>query len=119
GALVQVPHRLYTVHGFHFHEHSRPLQRHLYTTIERTGARLGHALHFVSHEDCETALRLKMAPPERCFWVGNGVDLPAVAASQQDATSLLPDIEAFRQTLPPGRLVVGFVGRLVAEKGID
>lgn len=61
------------------------------------------------HQEC---LALGVPAP-RCLLIENGIDLAEYSRSQTAAEA--------RQTLgiPPGRLVVGAVGRLSAEKGFD
>jgi len=113
GKVAGVPRRLYTVHGFHFHDGSSPAARAAFIALERLGAIAGHDLLFVSREDLEAAKTIGLAARETLHFTGNGVPVAAIrrAASQPPKT---------REQLgiPPDALVVGFVGRMVSEKGL-
>jgi glycosyltransferase involved in cell wall biosynthesis len=64
----------------------------------------------------ETAIREGICPPDRIHYLGNGIDL-----DQFDPDLVPPDkVMALRAELgiPPQRPVIGFVARLVQEKGI-
>lgn len=111
GAWLGIPVRYYTVHGFHFHEASSWLQRLMFVGLERAGARLGHRMMFVSSEDCDTARKLRLAPVDRLHYVGNGVHVEHFEGAAGSIATVQPAI-------PPGAHVVGYVGRMVPEKGL-
>lgn len=114
--LAGTPVVMNTIHGFYFHEHMPPAQRRFYITLERIAARCSDLILSQSSEDLDTAVRLGMCPRERIQLLGNGIDIRRFDRSRIDPAHLA----RLRQTLglPPGVPVIGFVGRLVAEKGV-
>jgi glycosyltransferase involved in cell wall biosynthesis len=110
-----VPVVLQTLHGFYFHDRMPPLRRRKWIWIERFSARHSDHVLCQNPEDVETAVRERIVPPERITLLGNGVDLrrfhPAAPGDPRRAR--------VRQelNLPADALVVGMVGRFVAEKG--
>ncbi|HZW03981.1 MAG TPA: glycosyltransferase family 4 protein [Anaerolineaceae bacterium] len=114
--LAGVPVVLNTVHGFYFHERTPPLQRRFYIALESVAARCSDTIFSQNREDIATAVREQIAPAARLKYLGNGFDLEAF-----DRAPLGPAVLAEKRRelgLAPGAPVVGFVGRLVAEKGI-
>lgn len=114
--LAGTPAVINTIHGFYFHEHMPPAQRRFYITLERIAARCSDLILSQSSEDLDTAVRLGICPRERIQLLGNGIDIRRFDRSRIDPAHLV----RLRQTLglPPGVPVIGFVGRLVAEKGV-
>jgi len=110
-----VPLVLQTLHGFYFHERMPWFERRKWIWIERFSAR--HSSHILCQnpEDVETALREGIAKPEQITGLGNGIDVERFhPAGPHD-----PRRARLRQELgiPPEDLVIGMVGRFVAEKG--
>ncbi len=67
-------------------------------------------------EDIETAVASRIAPRGKLRHLGNGIDLTRFSPETRD-----PRLLARKRAelgIRPGQPVVGFVGRLVAEKGI-
>ena len=103
---------IYTAHGFYFHDRMPPWKRSLIAFVERALFRLGTtALFTVSAEDRETAVAKRIAPAAKVVWVSNGVDLARFRP--QDRSALRRELG-----FQPEDRVVGFVGRLVPEKGV-
>ncbi len=111
-----IPVRIYTAHGFYFHEGMSPLKRWMHIFLEWLGARFGHFIMTVSGEDEEAAIRYHISRPGRVETIANGVDVtwfdPSLFTSEDRAR--------FRAQwgIPRDAVVIGFVGRLVKEKGI-
>ena len=105
-----------TIHGFYFHEHMPPAQRRFYIAMERIAARCSDLILSQSREDLDTAIRLGICPRERIQLLGNGIDVQRFDRNRVDPATLAH----LRSTLglPSGVPVIGFVGRLVVEKGI-
>ncbi|MCS7289450.1 MAG: glycosyltransferase family 4 protein [Roseiflexus sp.] len=105
-----------TIHGFYFHEHMPPAQQRFYITMERIAARCSDLILSQSSEDLDTAVRLGICPPERIQLLGNGIDIRRFDRRRIDPMHLA----LLRRDLglPPDTPVVGFVGRLVAAKGV-
>lgn len=114
--MAGTPAVINTIHGFYFHEHMSPAQQRFYITMERIAARCSDLILSQSSEDLDTAVRLSICPPERIQLLGNGIDLRRFDRRRIDPAHLM----RLRQTLgvPSGVPVIGFVGRLVAEKGM-
>jgi glycosyltransferase involved in cell wall biosynthesis len=115
--LAGVPVVVNTLHGFYFHDHTRPSVRRFYVALEKIAARCSDVILSQNEEDIETAIRERIARPDQIRHLGNGIDL-----SRFDPARLAP--EARRRTrealgIAEDAPVVGFVGRLVAEKGIN
>ncbi|GIW00311.1 glycosyltransferase family 4 protein [Roseiflexus sp.] len=114
--MAGVPVVVNTIHGFYFHEHMPPAQRRFYITMERIAARCSDLILSQSSEDLATALRLGICPPERIQLLGNGIDIRRFDRSRVDPAHLAHIRQSLR--LLPDVPVIGFVGRLVAEKGV-
>ncbi len=111
--LSGIPIIIYTAHGFYFHELMPRWERRAIIWIERwLGSLCKNVLFTVSAEDARTAVQERIAPEERVIWVGNGVDPRSFG---------FPPDENLRIELglPPDSEVIGFVGRLVQEKGVE
>jgi len=110
--LTRVPIIIYTAHGFFFHELMPCWKRRVIICIERwLGQWCTNMLLSQSLEDAKTAIRERIIAKDSVVWIGNGVD-PRLFA--------LPPDESLRVELglPPESKVVGFIGRLVREKGV-
>ena len=110
--LAGVPMVIYTAHGFYFHDRMAPMARRLTIWVEKL---LGHTTDLLitqSQEDAVAAVREKIRPADRVGWIGNGVDIQRF----KPVESSLAARRSFG--LSEDDAIVGFVGRLVAEKGI-
>ncbi|MBU0490774.1 MAG: glycosyltransferase family 4 protein [Chloroflexi bacterium] len=114
--LAGVPVVVNTLHGFYFHEHMHPAQRRFYIATERIAARCSDVILSQNSEDIHTAIQEGICSPSQIRYLGNGIDVQrfdpgAIAA---------PEIARVRAEigLPDAAPVVGFVGRLVQEKGL-
>lgn len=113
---ARVPIRLYTAHGFYFHDEMRPVLRRFCVAVERRTARWGHFIFTQSDEDRETAIRERISPPDKILTIGNGVDTrkfdPARITAQEQA--------ALREQigLSGAAAAIGIVARIVREKGV-
>jgi glycosyltransferase involved in cell wall biosynthesis len=112
---VGIPVVVNTVHGLYVKPDDSLKRRLPVLTIEWLGARFSHAELYQSEEDLAWARRLRLTRKGRSAHLGNGTDL-----SRFDPAAISDGrLRALRQELgiPEGALVVGTVGRLVAEKG--
>lgn len=105
---------IYTAHGFFFHDRMPRWKRWPLVAMEWSLSKLTNVLLLQSAEDMATALRWRMVDPERAVWISNGVDTRAL----HPLTTL--DRWAIRKRLgiERGEVVIGFMGRMVEEKGI-
>jgi lipopolysaccharide/colanic/teichoic acid biosynthesis glycosyltransferase len=119
-AFAGVPARFYYVHGLP-HETARGWKRTLLSWTERVSCFLAHRVHPVSESLSRLVVREKLCAPGRLFHMGpgtiDGVDAERrFAPDPQAATAGLTLRE--KHGIPPDAPVVGFVGRLVRDKGV-
>ncbi|MET0554019.1 MAG: glycosyltransferase [Vicinamibacteria bacterium] len=111
-----VPVVVNTLHGFYFHDRMPALARRFYIAMEKVAARCSDLILSQNEEDVAAALRLGIARPGQIRLLGNGIDVrrfdPAAVGRHRRVET--------RASLgiAEGAPVVGFVGRLVAEKGL-
>ena len=112
---VGVPVVVNTVHGLYTTPEDPLRRRAPVLGLEWAAARCSDYELFQSAEDLAWARRLRIVKPDRSEHLGNGIDLTRFDPAQVTTTRLA----ALRDELgiAPGELVVGVVGRLVAEKG--
>jgi glycosyltransferase involved in cell wall biosynthesis len=111
-----VPVVVNTLHGFYFHEGTKPLPRRFYILMEWIAARCSDVILSQNREDIATAVDEGIAKPEDLKWLGNGIDIVRFDRDRLPADTL----DQLRRDigLDADAPVVGFVGRLVEEKGI-
>ena len=114
--LAGVPIVVNTIHGFYFHERTPRLKRRVWILAERFAARCSSWLLSQNREDIETAVAEGICTRDRISHLGNGIDVrrfdPAAMAPARVAAL------AAELGFPADAVVVGFVGRLVREKGL-
>ena len=114
--LAGVPIVVDTFRGIYDRAGSGRLRRWLLVTLSRIAASCADLVLCQSREAMAAMVREKFCEPDRMAHLGNGIDV-----RQFDRTRLHPsDLDAARKALgiDPARPVVGFVGRLVREKGL-
>jgi glycosyltransferase involved in cell wall biosynthesis/ribosomal protein S18 acetylase RimI-like enzyme len=112
---ADVPYVLNTVHGYFATPDDPPARRIPVREVERLAARSSDLELFQSEEDLRWALRERIVRPAQAVYLGNGTDLRML-----DPASVEPGaVDALRQQLgiPRSAVVVGTIGRVVAEKG--
>ena len=115
GRLAGVPVVVNTNHGLWFGD-GTPLRRAAVLLLEGIAARFSDAELVQNPEDLALLVRWRLNSPGRTELLGNGVDLarfrpPIDAAERATARAALG--------VDDGHVVVGTVGRLVAERGIS
>jgi glycosyltransferase involved in cell wall biosynthesis len=108
-----VPIVLQTLHGFYFHDRMAYAKRKMWITIERFSARHSDHILCQNPEDVTTAVAEKICPPDRITLLGNGIDLAQFAPLDSSVRTA----KRAELGIPADALVVGMVGRFVAEKG--
>jgi glycosyltransferase involved in cell wall biosynthesis len=115
--VAGVPMVVYTAHGFYFHEGTRALPKALFTWLEWLGGRMTDLLFTQSAEDAHTAIEKNFAPAGRVIAIGNGVDVgrfnPALVEIQGSTRGAI----RAGWGIPHDAVVIGMIGRMVAEKG--
>lgn len=114
--LAGVPIVVNTVHGFLFTERSAPRSRRFWILLERLAARWSDKVLCVSGEDARTAVRERICRPDSVVHIGGGIDVDRFSRDAIEPARLAATRAGLG--IPAGHRVVGFVGRLVAEKGI-
>ena len=112
--IAGVPIIVNTLHGFYFHAGSSSRQRRFYIALERIAARCSHAILSQNREDLATAIQERICTPGLISYLGNGINI----AHFNQQTLKDEHQAALRAELgiPDDALVIGAVGRLVAEK---
>lgn len=117
--LARVPVRIYHMHGLPY-ETSKGYRRLLLSWSERISCALAHQVLCVSPSLRDKAIKLQLAAPEKLRVLGKGT------INGIDATSLFNPIQItevreivrVQLGIPASAVVIGFVGRLVRDKGI-
>ncbi len=113
--LAGVPVKIYTAHGFYFHDQMKPWLRNSLVCVEKIGAACGDFIMTVSAEDEAAALRNGIAQPGRVETIYNGVDVERFDPHRFNSEQTARLREGLG--LPADAYVIGIVGRLVREKG--
>jgi glycosyltransferase involved in cell wall biosynthesis len=115
GRLAGAPVVVNTNHGLWATEHDRLVKRLVVLALEAVAARFSHAELIQNVEDLDLLTRRRINTPSRTRLLGNGIDLDRFSPGTLDPKDRL----AVRDELGagPSTIVVGIVGRLVAEKG--
>jgi glycosyltransferase involved in cell wall biosynthesis len=114
--LAGVPFVVTTLHGFYFHDLTPEPRRTLFAQLARLGMMACDVVLSQNLEDIETAMRERICPPSKIEFLGNGIDIQRFtpdAIDQKRVAALRAEL-GLESCVP----VVGYVGRLVAEKGL-
>jgi glycosyltransferase involved in cell wall biosynthesis/ribosomal protein S18 acetylase RimI-like enzyme len=115
GRLAGVPIVINTVHGLYASQESAWSRKALVYLLEWFASRFSDVELIQSPEDFDLIRRLRLFPRSHITLLGNGVDLnrfqPSRAATERNRLRADLGVEE-------SQIVVGLVGRLVAEKGI-
>ena len=114
--LTKVPVIIHTIHGLYSFEGMSPSQNFFFDTMEKIGATFSDLILSQNKEDIEAAITKKISPPEKIRFLGNGINLKGFDPDQISSEK----VSALRKSLgiSPEEAVIGFIGRLVREKGI-
>lgn len=115
GRLAGVPVVVHTTHGLYASPGDRWTRRAVVYTLEAVASRFSDAELVQNPEDLALMARWRLVPRRKLVLLGNGVDL-----SRFDPCRFAPDQRAALRRgigIDADQVVVGTVGRLVAEKG--
>jgi glycosyltransferase involved in cell wall biosynthesis len=119
-ALCRVPVRIYHMHGLPLMTATGMKARILRWT-ERTACRLAHQVYCVSHSVREVAIAEGLCPAEKIRVIGQG-SIDGVDFAGRFNPEGLPagkrEETRGRYLIPADALVLGFVGRIVRDKGM-
>lgn len=117
-ALVRTPRRVYLLRGLRL-ETSTGVQRVVLTALERLAMRCATDVVAVSESLRQRAIELRLVAPDKIQVLGsgssNGVDLAAADSVDPGRVAEVRKELGIRRGVP----VIGFVGRLTKDKGID
>lgn len=114
--MAGVPIVITTLHGFLAHDLTPPFWRRLYMNLAKLGMMAADRVLSQNEEDVATAVREHICPATKIKVLGNGIDVRRFAPVNVKA-----EVKArVREELgiPPEAKVIGFVGRMVREKGV-
>lgn len=113
--MAGVPCVVNTIHGLFTTPDDRATKRLPVLALERLAARFSDLELYQSEEDLGWARRISLVSSRKSILLGNGVNLAHFDPSAVHAARLA-DLRS-ELGMPDGALVVGTIGRLVAEKG--
>lgn len=113
--LAGTPVRVHTIHGLYFPGFMRPDQRWMYVWLERITLLFSHYNFSQNPEDIPVAIEERIVRADRLEQIGNGISI-----RRFDPSKISPlERATIRRELgfDESHVIVGMVGRLVAEKG--
>jgi len=115
--LAGVPIIIFTSLGFYFHENMTHWKWRSLILFERLVAKFADFIFTVSIEDEKTAIEERIAPPSKLMGLnGIGID-----THRFDSKRISEEVKSQRKKelgIRSGDKVIGFIGRIVREKGI-
>ena len=117
--LARVPVRLMTLRGLRGEGLKQPARSLLYA-MERFSCSAAHRVYCVSESLRSRALELKLAPADKLTVIGRGTGNGIDADHFSRTANVIHRAEMLReqQGISTSALVIGFVGRLVRDKGV-
>lgn len=118
--LARVPVRIYHMRGLPYMA-ATGWRRRLLMATERVSCRLAHRVICVSHSLREVAIRDGICPPDKITVLAGGSGQGVDATQRFDPNRFSNDdrVERRRELgIPEAARVIGFVGRIVRDKGI-
>ncbi len=109
---ARMPLIIYTAHGFYFHGNMPRWLRRFIIWMEKLLCSVTDLVFTQSQEDAVTAVKESICSQDKVLWIGNGVDTARFTFE--------PGHDGTRESfgLRTEDKVVGFVGRLIREKGV-
>src|SRR5262249_3492924 len=118
-SLARVPIRLMTLHGMRADGLNQPMKS-IVLAMERISCRTAHRVYCVSSSLRERALELRLASPQKLKILAKGSANGLDADYFSPTSAVLAQAESLRQRLGLSveTPILGFVGRLVRDKGV-
>src|SRR5918912_166644 len=116
--LTNVPVRVSTVHGLSFTRHTSLFKRWFLQIIETLSARFASLVFLINQEDLETALALRVCRPGQVKLLPGGMGIDLASFNSEHGRNEASQLKRRELGVPDQAVVVGFVGRLVREKGL-
>ena len=111
-----VPVIVHTNHGFYFQKNTPPVRRIFFIFLEKMAARCCDLIFSINKEDIETAVAEGICRREHIKYSGDGISVSRFNPSHFSEEFI--SAEKRRFGINEQDKVVGFVGRLVEEKGV-
>lgn len=105
-----------TLHGLTFRDDTPRHKRRLLVLLDKVCASMSDFILSQNPEDIETFVKEGIAPREKLRFLGNGIDVRRFDPARIPAETTSQLRAGFG--IAPGDKVIGFIGRLVVEKGI-
>lgn len=116
--LAKVPIVIYTAHGFYFHDNMPRFKYYFFLNIEKYMAKYFTDFIFTqSEEDRLAAIRRGFTDEKKIECIGNGVDIFGEYNPENVNHSEIRNLYE-ELNLSQENIIITFIGRLVAEKGI-
>jgi glycosyltransferase involved in cell wall biosynthesis len=114
--MAKVPIVINTLHGYYFQSYTNGFLQRFHILLEKIAAQCSDSILSQNSEDIETAIEEKICTRKKIKFLGNGIDLQRFDRNRLN----LRIVEKVREELglPLDVQIIGFVGRLVKEKGI-
>jgi len=115
--IAGIPHIVYTVHGFHFHERGSKLKNFIYYYLEKFMGKFTDVLITINTDDYKIACEKNLIPHGRVVYIkGIGVDINKFSLERFDKNL----INAYKDRLrmSKGNLVVIAIAELIKRKNI-
>jgi len=113
--LAGVPIIVHTNHGFYFHEGTPLFKRKFFVFLEKTAAWCCDLIFSINKEDIQTAVKEKICKKEKIKYSGDGID---TFCFKPNFSEDFINQEKAKLGIGKQDKVIGFVGRLVEEKGV-
>lgn len=112
-----VPVKVFTAHGFVFHDGMNPVKKYLCVLAEKIGGAFSDAIITVSKADYLKAVKYRIAPRRKLKLIYNGISSENLKKQGADCRAE-GDIKKLRAKygVGEGDVLIGSVGRLVYEK---
>lgn len=114
--LAGVPHVVHVVHGYLIHDQASITQKILGWVMEKHSALWSDVCLSQSREDVYKGVYYRIVSSKRNKYLGNGIDVNAFCPCH-DINKKIQLKKRF--CIEDDAIVIGYVGRLVKEKGID
>jgi glycosyltransferase involved in cell wall biosynthesis len=114
--LTRTPIVIHTTHGYAFSDYAtNAISRHVFLSLETLATRWCDFIIAVNESDRRKALDQAIVTDSKIVTIPNGIDL------EEADRELSRDSESLRHELglEPGRRIVGVIGRLAEQKGIE
>ena len=114
--LTGTPIIIRTLHGFYFHENTNPVVRRIFILLESFASNFSDLILSQNREDIDTAIQEGICDKDRIEFLGNGIDIERfnpLTINRSDISKVSGELDLVKD-----KKVIGFVGRLVKEKGI-